>query len=1413
VANTIKIKRGTNLSNAGTPAAGELIYKTDTNALYVGDGTTAATGLTAITGGGSGAVDSIANFSNNRVLTASDSDSINGEANLTFDGSTLALTGDETISSSLVVGATAKIATTGGTGASQVLGTGNSDTVFTIGRFSNNTGVGQINFFKSRNGTIGSSTIVQDNDGMGAIVWAADDGTDFVSHAAKIDARIDGTPGANDTPGRLSFYTTADGSQSAVERMRIDSSGNVGIGTSSPSVKLQVADTSTHCFIRVKGGTGSYAGIDFGDNDDDDISRIRHNNSDNSLGFYTNNTLQGTINSSGNVILEQELFLKDDKDLVLGNGSDLQLKHDGSHSYIKNTTGDLYIQQHTDDKDIVLQSDDGSGNVTAYLTIDGSATKTTLQKDLRADDDVKIQVGSSGDFYMVHDSGTGQGQLINGTDHLVIVNNADDHDIILKSDNGSGGTTAYLTLDGSATSIKVAKNLELADNVRLRVGSSDDLQLYHDTSNSYITNATGDLVIRNDANDKDILFQTDNNYNDTTSYIQLDGSAKFTHLLTNTGIAEGKKLYFDGGSDTYITSDSADFMQCFVGGVEAFRILETSSVAYFYAPDSAFLGAGTSIDFTMSHDGSNSHLTNNTGHLYIKNNADDKDIILQSDDGSGGLAAYLTLDGGANKIIANENIDIVTSSDEMMRFKRSGADEVSIEQDSSQLYFYNRTTSKVLFLMSETGSAKVGYNTNPVFEIRNTGTSGGNGGSLTFGHNQDSSTTAMARISGYLADGSAAGRAGHLRFWTSRAGSDELAMQLQNDNKLRLYQPGDTGDYFETVVHDDYVQLHVAHGNYIRIDTDHGNLDMGPMNSSWCHFQTDRNKFYFNKQITVDSGIITSYDEDLSLRRTDASADRIDITADYTRVIVNSNEEFRVDGSGILTTGITRTTDYFQLTKSGATNSLLKIVNSGWSNETTHDILYNHWQSNLGDYTYLKSAGNSTSGHGIAMVADTVFAVGDTTVATGAVTNSATAPFTDTWFTVNGSGNGAFKGSITANGGKPVMTENGSWFGDLGSNGWTRVFTLDNGGGVMSWALKNGQMSTIIDGSHFAYEAGTNQGGGFYSSSDSSYANATGIVASGGTLYVKQADGTNASLFSTGDIICNSGYISGQGNDLMLRRTTNNDDRIVIEASETKIYGDAVERVRFGSYGIRNGYSGSEGGPVYSFKDDTDTGIWRSGGDTIAFSCGGTRMFTIESGGDLELRSDGSSQGAYIQRVGGIQFTWDRDSYGTNNYHAMVCDSDDLKINSYHNVTINLDTNDNNGSEAFQIRKHNTGMTNGTLLFQVDGSGNVDATADVIAYSSSDKRLKDNLKPISNSLEKLQKLTGYEFDWNDKQDTYEGHDVGVVAQEVEEVLPEVVATRDSGYKAVKYEKMIPLLIESIKELKEEINGLKNKLGE
>jgi len=126
-------------------------------------------------------------------------------------------------------------------------------------------------------------------------------------------------------------------------------------------------------------------------------------------------------------------------------------------------------------------------------------------------------------------------------------------------------------------------------------------------------------------------------------------------------------------------------------------------------------------------------------------------------------------------------------------------------------------------------------------------------------------------------------------------------------------------------------------------------------------------------------------------------------------------------------------------------------------------------------------------------------------------------------------------------------------------------------------------------------------------------------------------------------------------------------------------------------------------------------------------------------------------------------------------------------------------------------------VTNGQNAIYIDSSQNVHipngdlrATNDVIAFYSSDKRLKDNIVRIENPLEKVGKIGGYTFDWNDKQETYTGKDVGVIAQEIQEVLPELVTERDNGYLAVKYEKIVPLLIESIKELKQEVDEIKQK---
>jgi hypothetical protein len=110
-------------------------------------------------------------------------------------------------------------------------------------------------------------------------------------------------------------------------------------------------------------------------------------------------------------------------------------------------------------------------------------------------------------------------------------------------------------------------------------------------------------------------------------------------------------------------------------------------------------------------------------------------------------------------------------------------------------------------------------------------------------------------------------------------------------------------------------------------------------------------------------------------------------------------------------------------------------------------------------------------------------------------------------------------------------------------------------------------------------------------------------------------------------------------------------------------------------------------------------------------------------------------------------------------------------------------------------------------------AGLIRATNDVIAYFSSDERLKENFENIPNSLDKLKQINGYSFDWIPMEGIHEneGHDIGVKAQEIEAVLPEIVTTRENGYKAVKYDKLVALLIETNKELLNRIEALEAKI--
>ena len=139
---------------------------------------------------------------------------------------------------------TTNVATAGHNAALQLTGAGATDfsdaTLSIIGNSANSNG-SYLHFGKSRSNSAGGVTVVADDDTVGQINFCAADGADLASRAASITVQIDGTPSANDVPGRLHFATTADGAASPTNRMTILSGGNVGIGTIAPNEKLMVA--------------------------------------------------------------------------------------------------------------------------------------------------------------------------------------------------------------------------------------------------------------------------------------------------------------------------------------------------------------------------------------------------------------------------------------------------------------------------------------------------------------------------------------------------------------------------------------------------------------------------------------------------------------------------------------------------------------------------------------------------------------------------------------------------------------------------------------------------------------------------------------------------------------------------------------------------------------------------------------------------------------------------------------------------------------------------------------------------------------------------------------------------------------------------------------------------------------------
>ena len=288
---------------------------------------------------------------------------------------------------------------------------------------------------------------------------------------------------------------------------------------------------------------------------------------------------------------------------------------------------------------------------------------------------------------------------------------------------------------------------------------------------------------------------------------------------------------------------------------------------------------------------------------------------------------------------------------------------------------------------------------------------------------------------------------------------------------------------------------------------------------------------------------------------------------------------------------------------------------------------------------------------------------------------------------------------------------------------------------------------------------------------------------------------------------------NSRARDLVIKKTGSNVGiSIVAEASGGTDYSSSV--VFADGTGGTAGYRG-----IIEYDHSTDS---------MEFSTAATERMRITSAGYLGLATTSPSQlfhcngNALIAKLGVQAFNAGFDFYnnGTTYLNGATTIDADLTI-SETNGEINftsgngyVQTTTGSTSLVFgtgsseRMRIHSTGRVaigNTSPSYKLDVTGQIRATDDIIAFS--DIRVKENVKTLENSLSKVNKLRGVEFNKignNNKS-------IGVIAQEIEKILPEVVHTDNDGMKSVAYGNITGLLIEAVKELSKEVQELKNQI--
>ena len=404
-------------------------------------------------------------------------------------------------------------------------------------------------------------------------------------------------------------------------------------------------------------------------------------------------TIQDAVDASTNATLlwdstndkfdfSHSIQVPDNANVKVGSAGDLFMVHNGSNSFIQNKVGDFYIENASDDKDIFFRSDDGSGGLATYMTIDGSHSRMTIAKNTLLFDNVELRIGDNsgaGDLKIYHDGSNSYISEV-GTGHLHIQG----RDAIIIEDGTSGENYIYmqrddkveLYFDGAAKLATTSSGIDVTGSIssgNITTSGSSPTYTLQDTDGtnqlSTLAQNGGSFILtaRNNTSNGNIIFKG-NNGSSVSEYGRFNSSGNFSsegnvtvgsalkmgsttvidssrNLIPNEIFLPQKITHF-GDNDTHIQFPSDDTFTITTAGTERMRV--DSGGKLLVGKTTA--DATNTVGHELKANGIAVHTSDGTGTLFLNRKTSDGTII------------ELRKDNSAVGVIGTQNWGIGTAS-------------------------------------------------------------------------------------------------------------------------------------------------------------------------------------------------------------------------------------------------------------------------------------------------------------------------------------------------------------------------------------------------------------------------------------------------------------------------------------------------------------------------------------------------------------------------------------------------------------------------------------------------------------------------------------------------------------------------------------------------------------------------------